>query len=78
MNKWKEKYITGWRQEHDRANRLIVTSSVCNEVGEQILRGRSSSGGLTDLVDWYVKAVQAMYQNDASLFVLCGNIHSVF
>jgi hypothetical protein len=52
MNKWKEKYLTGWRQEHDRSNRLIVTSSVCNEVAEQILhlRGRSPGGGL--LISW--------------------------
>jgi hypothetical protein len=77
MNKWKEKYITGWRQEHDRANRLIVTSSVCNEVAEQILhlRGRSPSGGLTDLVDWYVKAVNGGKTNNPSghYFVFAKN-----
>lgn len=59
MNKWKESNLTGWREEHDRSNRLIVTSSVCNEVAEQILhlRGHSPSGGLTGLVDWYMKIV---------------------
>ena len=41
MNKWKMDHLTGWREEHDRSNRLIVTRSVCNEVAEQIqhLRG---------------------------------------
>jgi hypothetical protein len=58
-NKWKQEHLTGWRQEHDRSNRLIVTSSVCNEVAEQIqhLRGHSPSGGLTGIVDWYMKVV---------------------
>ena len=60
MKQWKEKHLTGWRDEHDRSNRLIVTSSVCNEVAEQILhlRGRSPGGGLTGLVDWYMRAVR--------------------
>lgn len=60
MNKWKQEHLTGWRQEHDRSNRLIVTSSVCNEVAEQIqhLRGHSPSGGLTGIVDWYMKVVK--------------------
>jgi hypothetical protein len=59
MNKWKQDHLTGWREEHDRSNRLIVTSSVCNEVAEQILhlRGHSPSGGLTGIVDWYMKTV---------------------
>jgi hypothetical protein len=59
MNKWKQDHLTGWRQEHDRSNRLIVTSSVCNEVAEQIqhLRGHTPSGGLTGIVDWYMKVV---------------------
>ena len=59
MNKWKQDNLTGWREEHDRSNRLIVTSSVCNEVAEQIqhLRGHSPSGGLTGIVDWYMKVV---------------------
>ena len=59
LNKWKQDHLTGWREEHDRSNRLIVTSSVCNEVAEQIqhLRGHSPSGGLTGIVDWYMKVV---------------------
>jgi hypothetical protein len=59
MNKWKQEHLTGWREEHDRSNRLIVTSSVCNEVAEQIqhLRGHTPSGGLTGIVDWYMKVV---------------------
>jgi hypothetical protein len=59
MNQWKLEHLTGWREEHDRSNRLIVTSSVCNEVAEQIqhLRGHSPSGGLTGIVDWYMKIV---------------------
>ena len=59
MNKWKQDHLTGWREEHDRSNRLIVTSSVCNEVAEQIqhLRGHSPSGGLTGIVDWYMRIV---------------------
>lgn len=68
MNKWKEKNLTGWREEHDRANRLIVTSSVCNEVAEQILhlRGYSPSGGLTGLVDWYMNKVNEGKRADPS------------
>jgi hypothetical protein len=60
MNKWKQDHLTGWRQEHDQSNRLIVTRSVCNEVAEQIqhLRGHSPSGGLTGIVDWYMKIVK--------------------
>ncbi|HEX6034308.1 MAG TPA: hypothetical protein VFY83_07725, partial [Anaerolineales bacterium] len=59
LNRWKQDHLTGWREEHDRSNRLIVTSSVCNEVAEQIqhLRGHSPSGGLTGIVDWYMKVV---------------------
>lgn len=57
MNQWKEKHLTGWREEHDRSNRLIVTRSVCNEVAEQIqhLRGHSPPGGLTAKAPWYLK-----------------------
>ena len=60
MNKWKQDNLTGWREEHDRSNRLIVTSSVCNEVAEQILhlRGHSPGGGLTGLVDWYMRMLR--------------------
>jgi hypothetical protein len=55
MNKWKEQNLTGWREEHDKSNRLIVTRSVCNEVAEQIqhLRGNSPPGGLTAKAPWY-------------------------
>jgi len=57
MNKWKQDNLTGWREEHDRSNRLIVTRSVCNEVAEQIqhLRGYSPPGGLTAKAPWYMK-----------------------
>jgi hypothetical protein len=57
MNKWKQDNLTGWREEHDRSNRLIVTRSVCNEVAEQIqhLRGWSPPGGLTAKAPWYIK-----------------------
>jgi hypothetical protein len=57
MNKWKQDHLTGWREEHDRSNRLIVTRSVCNEVAEQIqhLRGWSPPGGLTAKAPWYMK-----------------------
>jgi hypothetical protein len=57
MNKWKQDNLTGWREEHDRSNRLIVTRSVCNEVAEQIqhLRGYSPPGGLTAKAPWYLK-----------------------
>jgi hypothetical protein len=60
MNKWKQDNLTGWREEHDRSNRLIVASSVCNEVAEQILhlRGHSPAGGLTGIVDWYLRLVR--------------------
>ena len=57
MNKWKMDHITDWREEHDRANRLIVTRAVCNEVAEHIqhLRGHSPPGGLTAKAPWYLK-----------------------
>jgi len=57
MNKWKQDNLTGWREEHDQSNRLIVTRSVCNEVAEQIqhLRGHSPPGGLTSKAPWYMK-----------------------
>ena len=57
MNKWKQEHLTGWREEHDKSNRLIVTRSVCNEVAEQIqhLRGWSPPGGLTAKAPWYIK-----------------------
>ncbi len=57
MNKWKQDNLTGWREEHDRSSRLIVTRSVCNEVAEQIqhLRGWSPPGGLTAKAPWYMR-----------------------
>ena len=57
MNKWKQDNLTGWREEHDESNRLIVTRSVCNEVAEQIqhLRGHTPPGGLTAKAPWYMK-----------------------
>ena len=57
MNKWKQDHLVGWREEHDRSNRLIVTRSVCNEVAEQIqhLRGHTPPGGLTAKAPWYLK-----------------------
>jgi hypothetical protein len=55
LNDWKNKYVTGWREEHDRSDKLIVTRSVCNEVAEQIqhLRGISPDGGLRAKPKWY-------------------------
>ena len=57
MNKWKQDNLTGWREEHDQSNRLLVTRSVCNEVAEQIqhLRGHTPPGGLTAKAPWYIK-----------------------
>lgn len=57
MSKWKQENLTGWREEHDRANRLIVTRAVCNEVAEHIqhLRGHSVPGGLTAKPEWYLR-----------------------
>lgn len=58
MDKWKSEHLTGWRQEHERGNRLIVTRAVCNEVAEHIqhLRGHVSAAGLTQKPLWYKKA----------------------
>lgn len=55
MDEWKKANLTGWREEHDRANRLVVTRAVCNEVAEhcQHLRGNSPPGGLTAKPKWY-------------------------
>jgi hypothetical protein len=55
MDDWKRKHLTGWREEHDRANKLIVTRAVCNEVAEHIqhLRGHTPPGGLTAKPEWY-------------------------
>jgi hypothetical protein len=57
LNEWKNKFVTGWREEHDRSDKLIVTRAVCNEVAEHIqhLRGHSPDGGLTAKPKWYQK-----------------------
>src|ERR1041385_3721305 len=57
MNKWKQDNLTGWREEHELTDQLIVTRSVCNEVAEQIqhLRGYTPPGGLTPKAPWYIK-----------------------
>jgi hypothetical protein len=57
MIEWKRKHLTGWREEHDRSNRLIVSRAVCNEVAEHIqhLRGQTPPGGLTAKPDWYLR-----------------------
>jgi len=57
MIDWKKKNLTGWREEHDRDNRLIVTRAVCNEVSEHIqhLRGHTPPGGLTSKPEWYLR-----------------------
>lgn len=56
MNKWKQDNLTGWREEHDRTDQLIVTRSVCNEVAEQVqhLRGNTPPGGLAAKPLWYM------------------------
>jgi hypothetical protein len=55
LNQWKQANLTGWREEHDRSHRLIVTRAVCNEVAEHIqqLRGLTPPGGLTAKPSWY-------------------------
>ena len=65
MNKWKKENLTGWRKEHDRANQLIVTRAVCNEVAEHIqhLRGLTPPGGLTAKPEWYRKMEKAFSSN---------------
>lgn len=57
MDDWKRNNLTGWREEHDRTKRLIVTRAVCNEVAEHIqhLRGHSPPGGLTAKPEWYLR-----------------------
>jgi hypothetical protein len=55
LEEWKKKFMTGWREEHDRSDQLIVTRAVCNEVAEHIqhLRGNTPPGGLTSKPTWY-------------------------
>jgi len=68
MIEWKRKHLTGWREEHDRSNRLIVSRAVCNEVAEQIqhLRGHTPPGGLTAKPDWYLRKEKGENQSDGS------------
>jgi hypothetical protein len=55
MIDWKNKFMTGWREEHDRSDKLVVSRAVCNEVAEHIqhLRGHTPPGGLTPKATWY-------------------------
>ena len=57
LNKWKKDHLTGWREEHDRSQQLVVTRAVCNEVAEHIqhLRGHTPPGGLTAKPEWYLR-----------------------
>jgi hypothetical protein len=57
LNKWKRDHLTGWREEHERSQRMIVTRAVCNEVAEHIqhLRGHKPPGGLTAKPEWYLR-----------------------
>ncbi|HMD81272.1 MAG TPA: hypothetical protein VKE92_08185, partial [Anaerolineales bacterium] len=65
MEKWKKNNMTGWRKEHDRANRLVVTRAVCNEVAEHIqhLRGHEGAAGLTAKQDWYMGAESKFFES---------------
>ena len=60
MKKWREDHLTGWREEHDRSNELIVSRAVCNEVAEHILhlRGHRGPAGLASAADWFLNAAQ--------------------
>lgn len=60
MKKWKQDHLTGWREEHDRSNDLIVSRAVCNEVAEHILhlRGHKGPAGLSSAADWFLNAAQ--------------------
>lgn len=55
MSDWKNKFMTSWREEHDRSDKLVVSRAVCNEVAEHIqhLRGHTPPGGLTPKPTWY-------------------------
>jgi hypothetical protein len=55
MSEWKNKFMTSWREEHDRSDKLVVSRAVCNEVAEHIqhLRGHTPPGGLTPKPTWY-------------------------
>lgn len=79
INKWKEKYLTGWREEHQVNIQNLVSRAVCNEVAEYILhlRGLEGAAGLTSLSDMYIKAAkkpagapeQAGAKSEAAYFV---------
>ena len=79
MNKWKQDHLTGWREEHDRSNELIVSRAVCNEVAEHILhlRGHHGPSGLSSAQDWFVNAAKKDEEllkkrgpgNDVSYFI---------
>jgi hypothetical protein len=79
MNKWKQDHLTGWREEHDRSNDLIVSRAVCNEVAEHILhlRGYKGPAGLSSAADWFMKAADKdkgrraknALESDAAYFV---------
>ena len=55
MSDWKNKFMTGWREQHDQTDKLVVSRAVCNEVAEHIqhLRGHTPPGGLTPKPTWY-------------------------
>jgi hypothetical protein len=57
INKWREDHTAGWREEHQRTHRLIVSRAVCNETAEhcQHLRGHNPPGGLSAKAPWYQK-----------------------
>jgi hypothetical protein len=58
LNTWKKDNLTGWREEHDKTNELIVSRAVCNEVAEHILhlRGHKGFSGLSSAADWFLTA----------------------
>jgi hypothetical protein len=60
VKEWKQKHLTGWREEHDRYNELIVSRAVCNEVAEHILhlRGHNGPAGLSSAQDWFINAAK--------------------
>ena len=67
LNKWKQDHLTGWREEHDRSNELVVSRAVCNEVAEHILhlRGYKGPAGLSSAADWFMNAADKMKEKRA-------------
>jgi hypothetical protein len=57
ISEWLTKHTVGWRDEHGRAQELIVSRAVCNETAEHVqhVRGNLPPGGLTPKAGWYVK-----------------------